>query len=192
MKEHESALRQAAGQLITGWQQADIITGWVRTGKNPGRVADALTRMIITVKAAVVTLEQVQLAAAEEAGRRPGSPHGLVIHVRNDSADGRAVERAQAEMRRWHDRGYSVASVPEDGRDHPYSQVCVACSGLEPRPFSPQFEALYDTFLSSGAWQRMTWEAWLIRQAAAGLTQDRMAEKLAAMETPPQQREERP
>jgi hypothetical protein len=51
-----------------------------------------------------------------------------VVHVRNDSANGRAVERAQAEMRRWHDAGYAVAPVPGDGTGHPYGQVCPICT----------------------------------------------------------------
>jgi hypothetical protein len=55
-------------------------------------------------------------------------PAKQVIHVRNDSANGRAVERAQAAMRRWHDAGYAVCPVPADGRDHPYGTPCPACS----------------------------------------------------------------
>lgn len=59
----------------------------------------------------------------------PGGPPGSVIHVRNDSADGKAVTRAQAAMRRWHERGYRVCPVPADGRNHPYERVCTGCTG---------------------------------------------------------------
>jgi hypothetical protein len=58
-----------------------------------------------------------------------------VVHVRNDSADGKAVERAQAEMVNWHYRDYRTAPVPADDQAHPYSQPCWACavSGLPER-----------------------------------------------------------
>lgn len=63
----------------------------------------------------------------------PGAPPAVdgvksVIHVRNDSADGAAVTRAQVAMKRWHDRGYSVCPVPADGRNHPYDRVCGWCT----------------------------------------------------------------
>lgn len=61
----------------------------------------------------------------------PGGPPGSVIHVRNDSADGQAVTRAQAAMKRWHERGYSVCPVPADGRNHPYERACTACTGSQ-------------------------------------------------------------
>lgn len=55
----------------------------------------------------------------------------LIIHVKNDSAGGRAVEMAQALMRRWHERGYGVAPVPADGHeDHPYGEPCWHCSDV--------------------------------------------------------------
>jgi len=50
-----------------------------------------------------------------------------VVHVDNGSANGRFVEAAQTEMRRWHEAGYAVAPMPEDGRDHRYG-ICPACS----------------------------------------------------------------
>jgi hypothetical protein len=50
-----------------------------------------------------------------------------VVHVRNDSANGRAVERAQAAMVRWHERGYSVGPRPGDGQGHPYDTPCLVC-----------------------------------------------------------------
>jgi len=51
-----------------------------------------------------------------------------VIHVRNDSANGRKVELAQRKMADYNTRGYSVCSVPADGREHPYDRVCPVCT----------------------------------------------------------------
>ncbi|MEU4534361.1 hypothetical protein AB0G15_05800 [Streptosporangium sp. NPDC023825] len=50
------------------------------------------------------------------------------VHVRNDSANGSAVERAQRKMREWYDQGYAVAPMPVDGREHVYNRPCPACS----------------------------------------------------------------
>jgi hypothetical protein len=50
-----------------------------------------------------------------------------VVHVDNGSANGRFVEAAQAEMRRWHEAGYAVTSMPEDGREHRYG-ICPTCA----------------------------------------------------------------
>jgi hypothetical protein len=52
----------------------------------------------------------------------------MVVHVDNSSADGQAVERAQAEMRRLHEAGWSVAPVPADGQEHPYGEPCPVCT----------------------------------------------------------------
>lgn len=50
------------------------------------------------------------------------------VHVRNDSADGKAVERAQAQMSLWASRGWGVSPVPVDGREHPTGKPCPVCS----------------------------------------------------------------
>lgn len=55
-----------------------------------------------------------------------------IIHVRNDSTGGRAVQRAQAQMKRWRERGASVTPVRADDLDHPYGRVCPVCSPPEP------------------------------------------------------------
>ena len=58
-------------------------------------------------------------------------PDKLTVHIRNDSADGRAVEIAQARMRRWHEAGYAVAPIPGGGpswQDHPQGLPCPICS----------------------------------------------------------------
>jgi hypothetical protein len=52
----------------------------------------------------------------------------LVVHVDNSSTDGRAVERAQAEMRRLNDAGWAVAPVPADDQEHPYGEPCPVCT----------------------------------------------------------------
>jgi hypothetical protein len=61
-----------------------------------------------------------------------GSPYAQLevdtVHVTNDSTDGKAVERAQRTMAAWHERGYKVAPVPEDGQEHVRDKVCPACS----------------------------------------------------------------
>lgn len=77
-----------------------------------------------------------------ELGRRQimsyGSKTAMIesdtVHVRNDSAGGREVERAQAEMRDFHKRGFRVAPVPGSGDDlHPYGALCGPCSVLPVR-----------------------------------------------------------
>jgi len=50
-----------------------------------------------------------------------------VIHVDNRSTDGRALERAQAAMVRWAERGYLVAPMPASKVDHPYGRRCLIC-----------------------------------------------------------------
>lgn len=51
-----------------------------------------------------------------------------IVHVDNRSTNGRAVDLAQKKMKRFHDRGYAVAPVPEDGFTHPYDQPCPVCT----------------------------------------------------------------
>jgi hypothetical protein len=67
-------------------------------------------------------------------------PDKQIIHIRNDSADGKAVAIAQARMRRWHEAGYAVAPVPvtweaagyppsrEEFPEHPQGLPCPVCS----------------------------------------------------------------
>jgi hypothetical protein len=53
-----------------------------------------------------------------QAGGADGGPH----------LSGRELERVERQQRAWTARGYGVAPVPADGREHPEDQPCPACS----------------------------------------------------------------
>jgi len=67
-----------------------------------------------------------------------------VVHVLNDSADGKKVERAQAAMARWNSLGYSVCPVPEDGKTHIYEKPCPACEHVKCGDCGDDLRAQYD------------------------------------------------
>lgn len=56
------------------------------------------------------------------------APAGRTVHVPADSANGRAVEHAQARAEFWRDAGYAIAPVPDDGWEHPLDEPCPACA----------------------------------------------------------------
>jgi hypothetical protein len=70
-------------------------------------------------------LGQCQLASF---GSRTAQLETDMVHVTNDSANGRKVELAQAHMRDWHERGFKVGPAPADAQEHPYDRLCPACS----------------------------------------------------------------
>lgn len=58
----------------------------------------------------------------------PGAGPKPVVHIRNDSTNGRDLETAHATQKLFADLGYLTAPVPADGQDHPYHRQCETCS----------------------------------------------------------------
>lgn len=123
----ELAALGAAGLAL--WASAtatDGIAGRLHAGGGPAAASEAarLYQVILMAKRAVAMLEDQHLALQEEAGQAPGHNPHAVLHLPSYVLS----DRAAAEARAYTDRGFTVAPLPADGRDHTVGGACPACT----------------------------------------------------------------